>query len=156
MLEDEDISYIAARYSLIEPESEPEPLLDPQSAGEGERSERPGEGGGKERFGFGEEVIGVIECSDPASGSGCGRIWQNTLQPSLPNTLQPLAATGGARAELPFGTGASGQNTLIGPNTNQRTDRDSSTHTGTGINHDAHIYVLHLKSKGPAGSSLDF
>ena len=137
MLEDEDISYIAARYSLIEPESEPEPLLEPQSAGEGERSERPGEGGGKERFGFGEEVIGVIECSDPTSGSGCGRIWQNTLQPSLPNTLQPLAATAGA--ELAFGTGASGQNTLIGPNTNQRTDRDSSTHTGTGINHDAHI-----------------
>ena len=137
MLEDEDISYIAARYSLIEPESDPEPLLEPQSAGEGERSERPGEGGGKERFGFGEEVIGVIECSDPASGSGCGRIWQNTLQPSLPNTLQPLAATAGA--ELAFGTGASGQNTLIGPNTNQRTDRDSSTHTGTGINHDAHI-----------------
>ena len=154
MLEDEDISYIAARYSLIEPESDPESLLEPQSAGEGERSERPGEGGGKERFGFGEEVIGVIECSDPASGSGCGRIWQNTLQPSLPNTLQPLAATAGA--ELAFGTGASGQNTLIGPNTNQRTDRDSSTHTGTGINHDAHIYVLHLKSKGPAGSSLDF
>ena len=47
MLEDEDISYIAARYSLIEPKSEPESLLDPQSAGEGERSERRGEGGGK-------------------------------------------------------------------------------------------------------------
>ena len=148
MLEDADISYIAARYSLLEVEEEP--LL---SGGEGDgncseerRCEKDGFGGREEA----EEVI-EEECSDPASGeqhpsAGAGRR-QNTVQASLPNTvnrggiallLGPTSGGTAAAAELPFGTGASSQNTLIGPNATQQTDRVSSTHTGIqGINYDA-------------------
>ena len=136
MLEDADISYIAARYSLL-------------SGGEevdGVCSERKG----------GQEVIG--ECSDPptsgeqhpsgaASSSSRSRRRQNTVQASLPNTVRGGIAlllgstsTGesSAAAELAgFGRGASSQNTLIGANTTQQTDRVSSTHTGTWINENA-------------------
>ena len=128
MLEDADISYIAARYSLL-------------SGGEevdGVCSERKG----------GQEVIG--ECSDPpASGAASSRSRrrQNTVQASLPNTVRGGIAlllgstsTGesSAAAELAgFGRGASSQNTLIGANTTQQTDRVSSTHTGTWINENA-------------------
>ena len=141
MLEDADISYIAARYSLLEP-------LSAGEEGDGERR------GGQERFGGEEEeeqeVIG--ECSDLASGeqhpSGAGssssRRRQNTVQASLPNTVRGgialLLTTGdsAAAAELAFGRGvASSQNTLIGPSATQQTDRVSSTHTGIRINCDA-------------------
>ena len=144
MLEDADISYIAARYSLLEP-------LSAGEEGDGERR------GGQERFGGEEEeeqeVIG--ECSDLASGeqhpSGAGssssRRRQNTVQASLPNTVRGgiallLASTttgdSAAAAELAFGRGgASSQNTLIGANANQQTDRVSSTHTGIRIHCDA-------------------
>ena len=139
MLEDADISYIAARYSLLSGGEE----------GDGVCSERKGGQGG--RFGGGQEVIG--ECSDPptsgeqhpsgaASSSSSRR--QNTVQASLPNTvsggiaLLPGSTTSGestGAAELAgFGRGASSQNTLIGANTTQQTDRVSSTHTGTSIN----------------------
>ena len=147
MLEDADISYIAARYSLLEP------LPLPLSAGEEGDGERRG---GQEGFGGEEEeeqeVIG--ECSDLASGeqhpSGAGSSSsrrQNTVQASLPNTVRGgiallLASTttgdSAAAAELAFGRGgASSQNTLIGANANQQTDRVSSTHTGIRINCDA-------------------
>ena len=127
MLEDADISYIAARYSLLSGGEE----------GDGVCSERKG----------GQEVIG--ECSDPpasgaASSSSSSRRRQNTVQASLPNTVRGGIAlllgstsTGesSAAAELAgFGRGASSQNTLIGANTTQQTDRVSSTHTGTWIN----------------------
>ena len=137
MLEDSDISYIAARYSLLEEE----PLLNDGEGDDGKCSEERRGGGGNDGFGEEDEVI-EEECSDPASGEqhpsgGTGRR-QNTLQPSLPNTVNRggialLLST--AAAELPFGTGASSQNTLIGPNATQQTDRVSSTHTGIqGIN----------------------
>ena len=130
MLEDADISYIAARYSLLSGGEE----------GDGVCSERKG----------GQEVIG--ECSDPpasgaASSSSKSRRRQNTVQTSLPNTVRGGIAlllgstsTGesSAAAELAgFGRGASSQNTLIGANTTQQTDRVSSTHTGTWINENA-------------------
>ena len=143
MLEDADISYIAARYSLLEP------LTLPLSAGEEGDGERRG---GQEGFGGEEEeeqeVIG--ECSDLASGeqhpSGAGsrsKI-QNPVQASLPNTVRGgialLLTTGesAAAAELASGRGvASSQNTLIGPSATQQTDRVSSTHTGIRIHCDA-------------------
>ena len=144
MLEDADISYIAARYSLLEP------LPLPLSAGEEGDGERRG---GQEGFGGEEEeeqeVIG--ECSDLASGeqhpSGAGSSSssrrQNPVQASLPNTVRGgialLLTTGesAAAAELAFGSGvASSQNTLIGANATQQTDRVSSTHTGIWINCD--------------------
>ena len=140
MLEDSDISYIAARYSLLEEE----PLLNGGEGDDGKCSEERRGGGGNDGFGEEDEVIGE-ECSDPASGEqhpsgGAGRR-QNTVQPSLPNTVKRggiallLGSGGTAAAELPFGTGASSQNTLIGPNATQQTDRVSSTHTGIqGIN----------------------
>ena len=129
MLEDADISYIAARYSLLSGGEE----------GDGVCSERKG----------GQEVIG--ECSDPpasgAASSSSSRRRQNTVQASLPNTVRGGIAlllgsksTGesSAAAELAgFGRGASSQNTLIGANTTQQTDRVSSTHTGTWINENA-------------------
>ena len=139
VLVDADISYIAARYPLLEP-----PL--PLSGGE--------EGDGEKRGGEEEqEVIG--ECSDLASGeqhpTGAGSSSssrrQNTVQASLPNTVRGgiallLASTttsdSAAAAELAFGSGvASSQNTLIGANATQQTDRVSSTHTGIWINCDA-------------------
>ena len=145
MLEDADISYIAARYSLLEP------LTLPLSAGEEGDGERRG---GQEGFGGEEEekqeVIG--ECSDLASGeqhpSGAGssssRRRQNPVQASLPNTVRGgialLLTTGesAAAAELASGRGvASSQNTLIGPSATQQTDRVSSTHTGIRIHCDA-------------------
>ena len=147
MLEDADISYIAARYSLLEP------LTLPLSAGEEGDGERRG---GQEGFGGEEEeeqeVIG--ECSDLASGeqhpSGAGSSSssssrrQNPVQTSLPNTVRGgialLLTTGesAAAAELASGRGvASSQNTLIGPSATQQTDRVSSTHTGIRINCDA-------------------
>ena len=138
MLEDSDISYIAARYSLLEEE----PLL---NGGEGDDGKCSEERRGEEGFVGEEDVVIEEECSDPASGEqhpsgGAGRR-QNTVQPSLPNTVKRggiallLGSGGTAAAELPFGTGASSQNTLIGPNATQQTDRVSSTHTGIqGIN----------------------
>ena len=146
MLEDADISYIAARYSLLEP------LPLPLSAGEEGDGERRG---GQEGFGGEEEeeqeVIG--ECSDLASGeqhpSGAGSSSsrsrrQNPVQASLPNTVRGgialLLTTGdiAAAAELASGRGvASSQNTLIGPSATQQTDRVSSTHTGIRIHCDA-------------------
>ena len=141
MLEDADISYIAARYSLLEVEEQP--LLS-GGVGDGNCSE---ERDGKEEFGGDEDGDGKVieeECSDPASGeqhpsAGAGRR-QNTVKASLPNTVQnrggialllgPTSGGTAAAAELPFGTGASSQNTLIGPNATQQTDRVSSTHTG--------------------------
>ena len=121
MLEDADISYIAARYS-----PPPPPLLS------GRECEDKWVGGG-------EEVI-EAECSDPAA---CTGIRQNTVQASLSNTLLQntvkasspntlvLFGSGGTAAELPFGTSARSQNTLIGPNTTQQTGQGSPTHTGT-------------------------
>ena len=113
--------------------------------------------GGEE--GIGEEEQEVIgECSDLASGeqhpTGAGSSSsssssrrQNTVRPSLPNTVRGgiallLASTttsdSAAAAELAFGSGvASSQNTLIGANATQQTDRVSSTHTGIWINCDA-------------------
>ena len=120
MLEDADISYIAARYSP--------PLLSGRECEE----KWVGAGGG-------EEVI-EAECSDPAA---CTGIRQNTVQASLSNTLLQntvkasspntlvLFGSGGTAAELPFGTSARSQNTLIGPNTTQQTGQGSPTHTGT-------------------------
>ena len=120
MLEDADISYIAARYS-----PPPAPLLS------GRECEEKWVGGG--------EVI-EAECSDPAA---CTGIRQNTVQASLSNTLLQntvkasspntlvLFGSGGTAAELPFGTSARSQNTLIGPNTTQQTGQGSPTHTGT-------------------------
>ena len=122
MLEDADISYIAARYSP--------PLL---SGRECEEKWVGAAGGG------GGEVI-EAECSDPAA---CTGIRQNTVQASLSNTLLQntvkasspntlvLFGSGGTAAELPFGTSARSQNTLIGPNTTQQTGQGSPTHTGT-------------------------
>ena len=122
MLEDADISYIAARYS-----PPPPPLLSGRECEE----KWVGAGGG--------EVI-EAECSDPAA---CTGIRQNTVQASLSNTLLQntvkasspntlvLFGSGGTAAELPFGTSARGQNTLIGPNTTQQTGQGSPTHTGT-------------------------
>ena len=66
MLEDADISYIAARYS-----PPPPPLLS------GRECEEKWVGGG------GGEVI-EAECSDPAA---CTGIRQNTVQATLSNTL---------------------------------------------------------------------
>ena len=136
MLEDADISYIAARYSLLEP-------LSGGEEGDGERRGREGFGGEEEEE---QEVIG--ECSDLASGeqhpSGAGSRRQNPVQASLPNTVRGgialLLTTGDSApaAELASGRGvASSQNTLIGPSATQQTDRVSSTHTGIRINCDA-------------------
>ena len=140
MLEDADISYIAARYSLLEQQ----PLR--RGGDEGDDVERRGEQH-QRRFGEEEEEEEVIgECSDLASGeqhpSGAGsrsKI-QNPVQASLPNTVRGgialLLTTGdsAASAELAFGrVGASSQNTLIGVNATQQTDRVSSTHTGIWI-----------------------
>ena len=118
MLEDADISYIAARYSP--------PLLS------GRECEEKWVGGGG-----GEEVI-EAECSDPAAcirqntvqASLSNTLLQNTVKASSPNTLV-LFGSGGTAAELPFGTSARSQNTLIGPNTTQQTGQGSPTHTGT-------------------------
>ena len=117
MLEDADISYIAARYSP--------PLLS------GRECEEKWVGGG------GGEVI-EAECSDPAAcirqntvqASLSNTLLQNTVKASSPNTLV-LFGSGGTAAELPFGTSARSQNTLIGPNTTQQTGQGSPTHTGT-------------------------
>ena len=123
MLENADISYIAARYS-----PPPPPLLSGRECEE----KWVGAGGGG-------EVI-EAECSDPAA---CTGIRQNTVQASLSNTLLQntvkasspntlvLFGSGGTAAELPFGTSARSQNTLIGPNTTQQTGQGSPTHTGT-------------------------
>ena len=117
MLEDADISYIAARYSP--------PLLS------GRECEEKWVGGG--------EVI-EAEGSDPAACTGIPQntvqaslsntLLQNTVKASSPNTLV-LFGSGGTAAELPFGTSARSQNTLIGPNTTQQTGQGSPTHTGT-------------------------
>ena len=124
MLEDADISYIAARYSP------PPPFLL-----SGRECEEKWVGGGG-----GEEEVIEAECSDPAA---CTGIRQNTVQASLSNTLLQntvkasspntlvLFGSGGTAAELPFGTSARSQNTLIGPNTTQQTGQGSPTHTGT-------------------------
>ena len=136
VLVDADISYIAARYPLLEP-----PL--PLSGGEEVDGEKRG---GEEGIG-GEEHEVIGECSDLASGeqhpSGAGSRRQNPVQASLPNTVRggiALLTTGesAAAAELASGRGvASSQNTLIGPRATQQTDRVSSTHTGIRIHCDA-------------------